>query len=167
MPTCCSMPRCHRWTRPWQRRTPQPYLMAELRDAKGDVIPGFERDKFVIWDGTANPGRDIKVDTTDMPLMWNGDRVAASDVCPPRRLHRWPGHRSGCGLRCRSAGGGRAFGSHFGDVPRSRPRTPVCRRDWSIRSDPCACRRVPRCRRRSGCSASARCGCRGCPGCDW
>jgi hypothetical protein len=58
--------------RPWQRRTPQPNLMVELRDARGDVIPGFERDKFVIWDGTANPVRDIQVDTTDMPLMWNG-----------------------------------------------------------------------------------------------
>jgi len=58
--------------RPWQRCTPQPYLMAEVRDAKGAVIPGFERDKFVIWDGTSSPTRDIQVDTTDMPLMWNG-----------------------------------------------------------------------------------------------
>jgi hypothetical protein len=58
--------------RPWQRRTPQPYLMADVRDADGSVIPGFEREKFVIWDGTSSRTRDIQVDTTDMPLMWDG-----------------------------------------------------------------------------------------------
>jgi hypothetical protein len=58
--------------RPWQRRTPQPYLMADVRDANGSVIPGFEREKFVIWDETSSPTRDIQVDTTDMPLMWDG-----------------------------------------------------------------------------------------------
>ena len=54
------------------RGSPLPYLMAEVRDAQGNVIPGFERDKFVIWDGVSSPTRDTQVDTTDMPLRWNG-----------------------------------------------------------------------------------------------
>jgi len=58
--------------RPWVRRSPQPYLMVEVRDAQNRVIPGFERDHCVIWDGTSSPSRDTQVDTTDKPLTWNG-----------------------------------------------------------------------------------------------
>jgi len=58
--------------RPWVRRSPQPYLMVEVRDAQNRVVPGFERDHCVIWDGTSSPSRDTQVDTTDMPLRWNG-----------------------------------------------------------------------------------------------
>jgi hypothetical protein len=58
--------------RPWVRHNPQPYVMVEVHDAQGNVIPGFERDKCVIWDGTTSPERNAQVDVTDMPLMWNG-----------------------------------------------------------------------------------------------
>jgi len=58
--------------RPWLRRSPQPYLMVEVRDAQNRVIPGFERDKCVMWDGTSSPIRNIQVDATDRPLVWNG-----------------------------------------------------------------------------------------------
>jgi len=58
--------------RPWVRRSPQPYLMVEVRNAQGGVIPGFERSKCVIWDGTTSPTRDTQVDTTDLLLTWNG-----------------------------------------------------------------------------------------------
>jgi len=62
--------------RPWVRRNPQPYVMVEVLDAQGNVIPGFERDKCVIWDGTTSRDRNTQVDVTDMRLMWNG--VSAS-----------------------------------------------------------------------------------------
>jgi len=58
--------------RPWVRYSPQPYLQVEVLNAQGNVIPGFERNKFVIWDGTTSPTRDTQVDTTNMPLMWSG-----------------------------------------------------------------------------------------------
>jgi len=58
--------------RPWVRRSPQPYLMVEVRDAQGQVIPGFEREKCTIWDGATSPARDLQVDTTDKLLRWNG-----------------------------------------------------------------------------------------------
>jgi len=64
--------------RPWVRRNPQPYVMVEVLDTQGNVIPGFERDKCVIWDGTTSPNRNTQVDVTDMPLMWNG--VSASKL---------------------------------------------------------------------------------------
>jgi hypothetical protein len=58
--------------RPWVRRNPQPYVLVEARDTQGNVVPGFEREKCVIWDGTTSPGRDTQVDTTDRQLRWNG-----------------------------------------------------------------------------------------------
>jgi hypothetical protein len=64
--------------RPWIRRSPQPYVMVEVRDAQGNVFPGFERDKCVIWDGTTSPNRNTQVDVTDKPLMWKG--VSASKL---------------------------------------------------------------------------------------
>jgi hypothetical protein len=70
--------------RPWLRRTPQPYVMVEVRDARGDVIPGFERDKCVIWDGTTSPGRDTQVNVTDKQLMWNSvsaSKLAGQTIC--------------------------------------------------------------------------------------
>jgi uncharacterized repeat protein (TIGR02543 family) len=69
--------------RPWVRRSPQPYLMAEVLNAQGSVIPGFERDKFIIWDGTTSPTRDTQVDTTDMLLAWSGKsarQLAGQDI---------------------------------------------------------------------------------------
>ncbi|MDO8970376.1 MAG: hypothetical protein Q7U74_06785, partial [Saprospiraceae bacterium] len=64
--------------RPWVRRNPQPYVMVEVRDVQGNVIPGFERDKCVIWDETTSPDRNTQVDVTDKPLMWNG--ISASKL---------------------------------------------------------------------------------------
>jgi hypothetical protein len=69
--------------RPWVRRTPQPYLMVEVLNAQGNVIPGFEREKFVIWDGTTSNTRDSQVDTTDMLLAWSGvsaRQLAGQDI---------------------------------------------------------------------------------------
>jgi hypothetical protein len=68
--------------RPWVRRSPQPYLMVEVRDAHGQVIPGFEREKCTIWDGAVSPARDLQVDTTDKPLRWNG--VSARELAGQR-----------------------------------------------------------------------------------
>jgi len=64
--------------RHWVRRNPQPYVMVEVRDVQGNVIPGFERDKCVIWDGTTSTDRNTQVDVTDKPLMWNG--ISASKL---------------------------------------------------------------------------------------
>jgi hypothetical protein len=64
--------------RPWVRRNPQPYVMVEVLNAQGNVIPGFERDKCVIWDETTSPNRNTQVDVTEMQLMWNG--VCASKL---------------------------------------------------------------------------------------
>jgi hypothetical protein len=58
--------------RPWVRRNPQPYVMVEVRNAVGNLIPGFERDKCVIWDGTTSPNRNTQVDVTNMLLSWKG-----------------------------------------------------------------------------------------------
>ena len=58
--------------RSWVRRNPQPYVLVEARDAQGNVVPGFEREKCVIWDGTTSPDRDAQVDTTDRQLRWSG-----------------------------------------------------------------------------------------------
>jgi hypothetical protein len=58
--------------RPWVRRNPQPYLMVEIRNAQGNVIPGYERSKCVIWDGTTSPNRNTQVDVTNKPLLWSG-----------------------------------------------------------------------------------------------
>jgi len=63
--------------RPWVRHS-QPYVMVEVRDTQGKVVPGYERDKCIIWDGTTSPDRNTQVDVTDMPLMWNG--VSASKL---------------------------------------------------------------------------------------
>jgi uncharacterized repeat protein (TIGR02543 family) len=57
--------------------------MVEVLNAQGNVIPGFEREKFVIWDGTTSNTRDTQVDTTDMPLAWNGvsaRQLAGQDI---------------------------------------------------------------------------------------
>jgi hypothetical protein len=64
--------------RSWLRRNPQPYVMVEALDAQGNVIPGYERNKCVIWDGTTSPDRNTQVDETKMSLMWNG--VSASTL---------------------------------------------------------------------------------------
>jgi hypothetical protein len=58
--------------RPWVRRSPQPYVMVAVCDEQGKVIPGFERDKCIIWDKTTSPLRDTQVDVTNMPLTWEG-----------------------------------------------------------------------------------------------
>jgi hypothetical protein len=58
--------------RPWVRRNPQPYLMVEVRDSQGIIIPGYERGKCVIWDGTTSPNRNTQVDVTNKPLLWSG-----------------------------------------------------------------------------------------------
>jgi hypothetical protein len=58
--------------RPWVRRNPQPYVMVEVCNESGSVIPGFELNKCVIWDGTTSPLRDTQVDVTRMKLSWSG-----------------------------------------------------------------------------------------------
>lgn len=58
--------------RPWLRRSPQPYVMVEVRNSQGVVIPGFERAKCVIWDKSQGPTRNIQVDRLNLPLLWNG-----------------------------------------------------------------------------------------------
>jgi hypothetical protein len=58
--------------RPWLRRSPQPYVMVEVRDEKGAVIPGFERTKCVIWDKSEGPSRNTQVDQMGLLLLWNG-----------------------------------------------------------------------------------------------
>jgi hypothetical protein len=58
--------------RPWLRRTPQPYVMVEVLNAQGEVIPGFERTNCVIWDKSDGQARDIQVDRADLRLLWNG-----------------------------------------------------------------------------------------------
>jgi hypothetical protein len=70
--------------RPWVRRSPQPYVMVAVCDAQGNVIPGFERDKFIIWDKTTSPTRDTQVDVTNMPLTWKGQsarQLAGQTIC--------------------------------------------------------------------------------------
>jgi hypothetical protein len=64
--------------RSWVRRNPQPYLMVEVRDTQGNIIPGYERSKCVIWDGTTSPNRNTQVDVTNKPLLWSG--VSASKL---------------------------------------------------------------------------------------
>ncbi len=68
--------------RPWVRRNPQSYVMVEVRNAQGDVIPGFERSKCVIWDGTSSHNRNTQVNVTDKPLLWNGYQQANWPVKP-------------------------------------------------------------------------------------
>jgi hypothetical protein len=46
--------------------------MVEVCNESGSVIPGFERNKCVIWDGTTSPLRDTQVDVTRMKLSWSG-----------------------------------------------------------------------------------------------
>jgi hypothetical protein len=58
--------------RPWLRHTPQPYVMVEVLNAKGGVIPGFEKTNCVIWNPSDGQDRDIQVDQADLRLLWNG-----------------------------------------------------------------------------------------------
>jgi hypothetical protein len=58
--------------RSWLRRTPQPYVMVEVVNAQGAVIPGYERTKCVIWDQSDGLNRNLQVDATRLRLLWNG-----------------------------------------------------------------------------------------------